>query len=401
MTDSTCAIAASYEAKAFGVTTGTNIREARRRCPGLVCVPARHAEYVEYHQRLKQEIDRHIPILKVQSIDEMACELFGPFQEEAEARALAARIKAGIREHVGVCLTSSIGISTNPFLAKVASDLKKPDGVTVLHPDELPGRLAHLTLRDLPGIGKNMEARLREKGVYRIDQLWYCAPKEAWGLWGSVVGERFWRALHGEWLEEQETERRMITHSHVLAPAERALERAEGVARRLLLKAASRLRANLRRASGLDVSVQLESGPRLEAGLRFKPVRDSFSLVRYFQSLWKILLGDAGAVRLKKVALALHGLVPDSSPEQLLLFPDDSEAFSTLSQERREAFEVLSEAMDRVTSRYGRNALSLGLISRDGRGFTGAKIAFTRIPDAADFDPGEGEARDCTGGKAR
>ena len=89
MTDSTCAIAASYEAKAFGVKTGTGIREAKQMCPGLVCVKARHDAYVYYHDLLKKEIDRHIPILSVESIDEMACELYGAYHAPDRAVELA------------------------------------------------------------------------------------------------------------------------------------------------------------------------------------------------------------------------------------------------------------------------------------------------------------------------
>jgi DNA polymerase IV len=130
MTDWTCAIAASYEAKAYGVKTGTNIREAKQMCPGLVCVPARHDAYVHFHHRLKAEIDQHVPILQVESIDEMSCELYGKYREEGEAVKLAARLQAAIRQNVGECLGSSIGLSTNRFLAKVASDMKKPNGIT-------------------------------------------------------------------------------------------------------------------------------------------------------------------------------------------------------------------------------------------------------------------------------
>src|SRR5271169_855596 len=74
-TDSTCAIAASYEAKAFGVKTGTPIYEAKRLCPALTCVLARHERYVEFHRRLIDEIERHIPVTAVCSIDEVACRL--------------------------------------------------------------------------------------------------------------------------------------------------------------------------------------------------------------------------------------------------------------------------------------------------------------------------------------
>src|SRR4051812_17537034 len=68
-TDSTCAIAASYEAKAYGVKTGTPVHEAKKMCPGLICVLARHEKYVEYHHRILKEVDRHIPITMVCSID--------------------------------------------------------------------------------------------------------------------------------------------------------------------------------------------------------------------------------------------------------------------------------------------------------------------------------------------
>ncbi|MGH8454185.1 MAG: DNA polymerase, partial [Nevskiales bacterium] len=81
MTDSTCCIAASYEAKRFGIKTGTNVGEAKRLCPGLVCVQARHELYVEYHQAILKVIDTCIPVDEVRSIDEMACSLTGSWRQ--------------------------------------------------------------------------------------------------------------------------------------------------------------------------------------------------------------------------------------------------------------------------------------------------------------------------------
>src|SRR5271168_1308237 len=77
MTDSTCCIAASYEAKRFGIKTGTNVGEARKRCPGLVVVEARPSLYVEYHHRLIAVVDACVPVTQVRSIDEMSCTLRG------------------------------------------------------------------------------------------------------------------------------------------------------------------------------------------------------------------------------------------------------------------------------------------------------------------------------------
>ena len=95
-TDTTCAIAASYEAKAKGVTTGTIIRKAKKLIPDLICIPAKHELYTEYHNKILQEIDKHIYIDYVLSIDECACKLTGKYQDENQAIKLAKEIKLGI-----------------------------------------------------------------------------------------------------------------------------------------------------------------------------------------------------------------------------------------------------------------------------------------------------------------
>jgi DNA polymerase-4 len=86
MTDSTCAIAASYEAKRYGIITGTKIYEAKQMCPDLVCVLARHDVYVDYHHRILEELENHIHISKVCSIDEAACRLIGAEREKGRTQ---------------------------------------------------------------------------------------------------------------------------------------------------------------------------------------------------------------------------------------------------------------------------------------------------------------------------
>jgi DNA polymerase-4 len=122
-TDSTSAIAASYEAKAFGVKTGTLIHEARNLCPGLICVLARHERYVEFHHRLIEEIERHIPVTAVCSIDEMACRLMDNEISVERSTEIARSIKAGIAKNIGGHLRCSIGVAPNRYLAKVGTEL--------------------------------------------------------------------------------------------------------------------------------------------------------------------------------------------------------------------------------------------------------------------------------------
>ena len=174
--DSTSAIAASYEAKAFGIRTGTRIGEARALCRDLVVVPARHGEYVRYHHEIIAEVERHVPVTAVCSIDEVACRLLDNENSVAAVSALAVRIKAGIRANVGECLTASIGVASNRLLAKIAADMKKPDGLTILAPETRHQQLLTLKLSDIPGVGRNMERRLAAAGVVSMERLLALAP---------------------------------------------------------------------------------------------------------------------------------------------------------------------------------------------------------------------------------
>jgi DNA polymerase-4 len=131
MAETTCAIAASYPAKAFGIKTGTLVWEARRLCPDVKLVQAHHQLYVDYHHRILTVIDKHIPVEEVMSIDEVACRLDRKQQDPEIAQKLAHSIKREIQSQVGECLTSSIGISANVLLAKMASNMQKPDGLTI------------------------------------------------------------------------------------------------------------------------------------------------------------------------------------------------------------------------------------------------------------------------------
>jgi hypothetical protein len=105
------------------------VREAKRICPAVIPVQARHRLYTEYHERMLAAVDTCVPVEKVMSIDEVACKLMGDQRQVPVARALAIKLKRALREQVGECLTCSIGIAPNVFLGKVGSDLQKPDGL--------------------------------------------------------------------------------------------------------------------------------------------------------------------------------------------------------------------------------------------------------------------------------
>ena len=351
-TDATSAIAASYEAKAFGIKTGTRIYDARARCRDLIVVPGRHEDYVRFHHRIIAEVERHVPVTAVCSIDEVACRLCDNENGARQVVDLARRIKAGIAANVGTELRSSIGVAPNRLLAKMAADMQKPDGLTVLDAANLGARLRTLVPADIPGVGRNMEKRLAAQGVVTMDRILSLTPREARAVWGSVWGERLHWLLKGADLPERETQRRTIGHSHVLGPDRRAPDRARLVARRLCLKAATRLRRMGLRTAFVVLSVKGEGdgrpaggmggggdyrsgggavgwagpvaalpGGRWSHGQKLVGSCDNFTLLAVLDRLWTRMRAELPDARYRQVAVTFLELT-DAAATQLALFDD-------------------------------------------------------------------------------
>ncbi len=375
MTDSTCAIAASYEAKAFGIKTGTKIYEAKKMCPELQCVLARHDVYVDYHHRIFEELENHLHVTKVCSVDEAACLLLGDERNSENAIALAREIKTGLHDNIGPAIRCSIGIAPNAFLAKIASDMQKPDGLVVLEPQNFKDKLFALKLTDLPGINVRMEYRLNKAGVFTIEQFCKLSPKHARKVWGSVEGERFWYKLHGYDVPDKETQKRVVGHSRVLDPVLRTPEKAYDVAQQLTVKAASRLRRYELYARRLVLQVRSVERQRWSAERVFSPTQDNFAFVRPLEEMWQRMLWDLKGGNLFKVSITLYDL---HKREEVTL-----DLFETAVPSKPTT--VLSESMDKINKRYGSGAVHLGAAHKTSAGYVGTKIAFTRVPEKAEF----------------
>jgi DNA polymerase-4 len=384
--DTTVAIAASVEAKRYGISTGTPVWEAKRLCKELLIAPARHDKYVEFHDAIVAEIWQHIPVTRICSIDEVACRLLDNENSPDQAMALARRIKAGIRANVGDCLTSSVGIAPNRLLAKLASDMQKPDGLIVLTAEQLPHRLFELALRDISGIGANMERRLARDGVNDIRQLCERRPRDAGTAWGGTNGDRLWYLLHGVDLPDKATQTRSIGHSHVLSPGKRGLEPVRLTARRLALKAASRLRRKGYAARLLVLHVRFEQDKVVwQTSRRLAATQDSFQMLAALDALFPRLAEEGrqrhGSLRVRMIGVTLNEIVPVAGEQGSLfehLDPNDP-----LARETRGL--ALSRAMDRLNEKFGRHAVSLGPFYGGRIDRVGTKIAFGRIPDMDEF----------------
>ncbi len=366
MADTTFCIAASYEAKAFGVKTGTRVGDAKKMCPGLVCVQARHDEYVKYHRRIVEAVESCVPVHAVVSIDEMACKLTGSQQNVEKATKLALHIKQTIKNKVGSTLRCSIGLATNRFLAKVGSDMQKPDGLTVIEQKDLPDILYKLKTIDFPGIGRQMEKRLQEYEIFAAKDLLSRSESDLRKVWGGIVGERYYHLLRGEDIEGLETQRRTVGHSHVLPPKERTKDGAFGVAQKLVHKAATRLRRMNYWCSSLALYMKFMNRAKWETHINFVECQDTLTLLEAFQKLWNEFPSQGKPLA---VGVTLYNLVPDHLHN-----------FGIFDEEKRTG---LAKAMDKLNAKYGKTAVHFGGMS--GRAAP-TRIAFTNIPELEDFE---------------
>ncbi len=163
------AATASYEARRFGVHSAMPMAAAKKRCPQGIFVQGNHAHYREVSAQIFAIFARFSPLVEALSIDEAFLDITGMGQLAASPKAHAQRIKQAIYEETG--LVASVGIAPNKFLAKLASDLQKPDGLVIIPPDRVREILWPLPIRRLWGVGKKTAEKLQNMGYETVGQI--------------------------------------------------------------------------------------------------------------------------------------------------------------------------------------------------------------------------------------
>jgi DNA polymerase-4 len=180
--------AASYEARPFGVRSAMPMAQALRRCPDAIVVSPRHRRYAEISDQVFAIFRRYTPLVEGLSLDEAFLDVSRSAALFGRPEAIAGRIRQEIRSELG--LTASAGVAPCKFAAKIASDLNKPDGLTVVPADGVAAFLAPLPLERMWGVGKQAAGRLRAAGLYSIGDLAAAEPallERLLGSWGEQV----------------------------------------------------------------------------------------------------------------------------------------------------------------------------------------------------------------------
>lgn len=343
--------AASYEARAFGIRSAMPSREAHRRCPDAVFLPPRHDYYAAVSRDIFEIFTRYTPEIEPLSIDEAFLDVSGALKLFGTGPAIATRIRADIRQEIG--LTASAGVASNKFLAKLASEMHKPDGLTVVPcaPHEIEAFLAPLAVGRIWGVGPVLEAKLCAQGIKTIGDLQHASNDALEGVVGKHTADHLRKLARGIDTRPvaSESREKSISREHTYAKDVRDLavinrtlqELVENVGRRLRVAGlyAGTARIKIRWQGFQTITRQSALDP---------PCCDDFTL-------------RAAAFRLLHATPLLHPVrligfgVQDmqSRPtQQLNLFDVEGQ-----NQERRER---LSRTIDAVRERFGSESLDFG-----------------------------------------
>jgi DNA polymerase-4 len=364
-----CVIAASIEAKRRGMKVGMNVKEARKLIPDAIFVENDPPKYRAVTSRVFSILHELTDSVEHYSIDEAFLDLTGWYRDSAEAAWALAKVRARIRDEVGDWLRCSIGIAPTRFLAKTASDMEKPNGLVVIHQENLDEMLAKLDLEDVCGIGPRTRKRLNAMGIQTLLEI-KCTPignlMRAFGKGGLFL----WCKLHAmefESLTAPDRKPKSVGHSYCVPDRVNREGKVPAILIRLTERAGRRMRALGMLADSISISVGFRgpgfaspqgpfwtplAGEGVSASVKLgEPADDSFALVG---SVLELLRSAWHGERVNFIALTLHGLSEPNSQGRL----DDSSRDSWVRHSDRRS--GVSHAVDQIRDRYGENSIVLG-----------------------------------------
>lgn len=356
-------LAASYEAKAFGVRGGMPGWRARGLCPGLVFVRGRFGEYQRLADSVMEIVHGITPAVERISIDEAFLDVSGSTHLFGPPARIAARLRAQVRREVG--LPISVGAARTKHLAKVASQVAKPDGLVVVEPDREREFLDPLPVGLMWGVGPVAEQRLAERGIRTIGELAATPSRAVEGLLGAAAGAKLAA------LSANEDPRRIATSTRARSVgAQSALGRREPtpdlvreVLGHLADRVAGRLRAKERAGRTVTVRVRFAGMRSVTRSLTLPaPISATLTLAEVAEQLAADALTAGGDISL--LAISVSNLAAQQTIQlELPMDPDDPRRPGSVTGSARWA---VDRSVDRVRDRFGRTAVGYLAAGRAG-----------------------------------
>jgi DNA polymerase-4 len=347
----------SYEARAKGVKTGMAVWEGRRVCPELIIVVGDNRKYTYTSGKINEIFCDYTPEVEAFSIDESWLDVTHSLGIFGSAETIAYLIKARIRHSFGI--TCSIGIAPNKLLAKLASDMQKPDGLTIIAPEDVPRVLERMPIKDLCGVGRKMQRHLNMMSIYTCGELGRCDEGRLTRKFG-IVGSRFKEM--GQGIDHSPVVRfgeedgvKSVGHSRTL---ERDIDNPAEI-RRFLLQLSEMVGNRARRYN--------VSGKTVHLYVRYADFFSSWGK----QTTLKNHINRSDDIY--RAALAILDTVELEQPVRLLgvtlsNLKHEDEQLPLFENERKKLF--ATQAMDRINERFGSMAVTFGslLANRDSAG---------------------------------
>lgn len=362
--------AASYEVRRYGVHSAMPTRAALERCPQAIVVRPRMSRYREVSQQVFEVFHEFTPLVEGLSLDEAFLDITGSLGLFGTPRAIGAAIKARIRERTG--LAASVGIAHNKLLAKIASDLEKPDGLCEILPADVERILDPLPARRLSGIGAKTAARLEAADIHTFGQLRAAPDALLWPLFGKYTARVRERAagiderpVVSDWQEKQ------ISAEETFESDLREREAMRAELARLSDKVGIRLRAKALLCSTVTVKIRRRDFTTYTRSRSFRPpTQDTATILEVAGDLldgWRTEQ-PRSAVRLLGVGLSTFA--PAAQLDLFAAAPTPPGAAPARHPER------LDPALDRIRERFGSGAVTrASSLERPEKedGFTGVR----------------------------
>jgi DNA polymerase-4 len=342
-------LAASYEAKAYGIRTAMGGRQARRLCPQAVVVPARMAAYSEASKAVFAVFEDMTPLVEGLSIDEAFLDVRGLERLAGQPLQIAARLRERILDEVGLPIT--VGIARTKFLAKVASAVAKPNGLLVVPPDDELGFLHPLPVERLWGVGRVTAAKLHDRGLRTVGQVAALDEALLVALLGRASGRHLHALAHNRDPRRVETgrRRRSIGSQRALGRGNKSFRELDSSVIAIVDRIARRLRAGRRRCRTVVLRLRFDDFTRATRSLTMPRLTDQSQEIL---DVARRLLADAAPlIQARGITLVGISLTNLENADRIQL---------TLTEDWRP--DALDAALDEARDRYGADAVKRAVL---------------------------------------
>lgn len=336
--DRGCILASSYEAKKMGVKTGMRFNEAKKLCSNLFSLVSDPPKYRFVHKQIKKLLEEYCPSVTAKSIDEYVLDFTDFNCQNTNLKKIFLEIKQEIKRQIGDYLTVSVGIAPSSYLAKVASNLKKPDGLEEINHENYLKIYSKLNLTDLTGVNTKTATRLNMVGIYTVLDLYQANIHQLNQAFHSILASYWYQHLRGFDAGLWDTSRpKSIGHTYTLPKASQASAHTKAILAKLAEKIALRLRKKSFSAHGIYLALRFQNGSSYNQHLSF--ARGVFDSSEIFKIASK-LFDQFPNLPARNISLTCFKLTSISSLQLSLFEPVERKL-------------DLNLGLDRIKSRFG------------------------------------------------